>query len=112
MTGVRVHVVTTPSDLLRFSANLQRQEMTLYDHFTNDLCSLSEDDVVAHGVGNARLGILERTRNTLFGIQATGNVELVSGGSAHLVLKGHFHIENDGSLRVHVDRFKLQPKGN
>ena len=26
-------------------------------------------------------------------------------------LKGHFHVDPDGSLRVHVDRLRLQPIG-
>ena len=112
VTGARVHIISTPSDLSRVSANVSRQELILYDHFTDDPCSLSEDDIVARGQGNARLGILTRTEDVLFGIQATGNVELVSGGSAHLGLKGHFHIQSDGTLRLHVDRFKLTPTGS
>jgi hypothetical protein len=112
VTGARVHVVSTPSDLERFSAHVSRQEMILYDHFTDDLCSLSDNDVIARGEGNARLGILSRTQDVLFGIQATGNLDLVSGGAAHLGVKGHFHIESDGTLRVHVDRFNLMPHGS
>ena len=112
VTGARVHIVSSPSDLDLLSVHVQQQEMILYDHFTDDVCSLSEEDIVARGRGNARLGILTRTEDVLFGIQATGNVELVSGGPAHLGLKGHFHLEQDGTLRLHVDRFKLQPTGS
>jgi hypothetical protein len=85
--------------------------MTLYGRFTANPCELTEADVVARGQGNANLLILTRSTNVLFTIQASGTVELTSGGLAHLVVKGHFHIEPDGSFRVHVDRFRLQPIG-
>jgi hypothetical protein len=90
---------------------VRQQEMTLYGHFTADVCHLPEDDIVGRGRGNALVVVLARTANVLFGIQATGTIELTSGGFAHLVVKGHFQIEPDGSLRVHVDRFKLTPIG-
>jgi hypothetical protein len=111
LIGGRVQIVTTPAEIEHVLAQFQRETMTLYDHFTDKPCELTEADVVARGLGNANLVILTRDSDQLFQIQATGTVELTSGGFAHLVLKGHFHIEPDGSLRVHVDRFKLQPIG-
>ena len=111
LTGGTVQVVTTPAQIEHVLAQFHRQTMTLYDHFTDNPCELTEADVVAQGVGNGKLGISSRGASTLFQIQATGTVELTSGGLAHLVLKGHFHVDPDGSLRVHVDRFRLQPIG-
>jgi hypothetical protein len=111
LTGGTVQVVTTPAQIEHVLAQFQRETMTLYDHFTANPCELTEADVVAQGVGNGKLGVLTRAANTLFQIQATGTVELTEGGLAHLVLKGHLHIDADGSLRVHVDRFKLTPIG-
>jgi hypothetical protein len=111
ITAGTIQVVTTPAELERFIARVRKGEMTLYGRFSANPCELTEADVVARGQGNANLLILTRSTNVLFTIQATGTVELTGGGLAHLVVKGHFHIEPDGSFRVHVDRFRLQPIG-
>jgi hypothetical protein len=108
----KIQIVQTPADFSSFLARVRQKTMTLYDHFPENVCDLTEADVLARGRGNATLTILTRTANTLFGIWATGKVELTSGGLAHLTVKGLFQIEPDGSLRVHVDRFKLQPIGH
>lgn len=111
LIGGTVQVVTTPAEIEHALAQFQRQTMTVYAHFTDNPCELTETDVVARGTGNGKLVVLTRGANTLFQIQATGTVELTDGGLAHVVLKGHFHIDADGSLRIHVDRFRLQPIG-
>jgi hypothetical protein len=111
VTAGTIQVVTTPAELERFIARVRQGEMTLYGRFSANPCELTEADVVARGQGNANVLILTRSTNVLFTIQATGTVELTGGGLAHLVVKGHFHIEPDGTLRVHVDRFKLTPIG-
>jgi hypothetical protein len=109
VTAATVQIVTTPADIEHVLARVRQETMTLYGRFTDNPCELTEADVVARGQGNATLVILSRTSSTLFQIRATGTVELTSGGLAHLNVKGLFHIEPDGSLRVHVDRFKLTP---
>ena len=111
LIGGRVQVVTTPAQIEHVLSQYQRETLTLYDHFTDNPCELTEADVVARGVGNAKLVISTRDSDQLFQIQATGKVELTSGGLAKLVLKGHAHFGADGSLRIHVDRFRLQPIG-
>jgi hypothetical protein len=111
VTGARVLQVSTPAGVDHVVVQVQQQPMTLYGHFHENVCALPEDDIVALGRGNAKVIVQSRAGTTLFMIQATGKVELTSGGLAHLVVKGLFHIEPDGSLRVHVDRFKLTPIG-
>ena len=111
LTGGTVQIVTTPSQIEHVLGQFHRHTMTLYAGFTDNPCELTEADVVAQGVGNGKLNILTRETSTLFQIQATGNVELAQGGFAHLVLKGLAHFYPDGSLRIHVDRFRLQPIG-
>lgn len=110
VTGARVHVVSGPSDFSHLVAHVRRQEMVLYGHY-HDFCDLPEEDIIGRGRGNADLVVQTREQGLLFGIQATGNVELVGGESAHLVLKGHFQVEPDGELKVMVDRYRLQPIG-
>ena len=102
LTGGTIQIVTTPAQIEHVLGQF---------HFTDNPCELTEADVVAQGVGNGKLGILTKEPSTLFQIQATGNVELTEGGFAHMVLKGQAHFFPDGSLRIHVDRFRLQPIG-
>jgi hypothetical protein len=33
------------------------------------------------------------------------------GGRAHLLLVAKFHVDADGTLRVHVDKFEVKPIG-
>lgn len=110
VTGARVHVVSGPSDFSHLVAHVRRQDMVLYGHY-HDFCDLPEEDIVGRGRGNADLVVQTREQGLLFGIQATGNVELEGGGSAHLVVKGHFQVDSHGGLKVMVDRFRLQPIG-
>ncbi len=51
---------------------------------------------------------LTRTPDQLFKLHVTGTLELTGGGLAHLVVVAVLHIEPDGSVRVHVDRFELK----
>jgi hypothetical protein len=108
--GAKGHAVSTPSDLSHVVVHVRRQEMLLYGHY-HEPCDAPEEDIIGRGRGNADLVVQTRQQGLLFGIQATGNVELMSGESAHLVLKGHFQIDADGGLKVMVDRFRLQPIG-
>jgi hypothetical protein len=110
VTGARVHVVSGPSDFSHLVAHVRRQEMVLYGHY-HDFCDLPEEDIIGRGRGNADLVVQTREQGLLFGIQATGNVELAGAESAHLVVKGHFQVDSDGALKVMVDRFRLQPIG-
>ena len=111
ITGTRLLQVSTPGGVDHLIVQAHQQPMTLYGHFSEDFCALPQDDVVAEGRGNAKLIIVSKSGTTLFMIQATGIVKLTGGGLAHLTVKGQFHVDPDGSLRVHVDRFRLQPIG-
>jgi hypothetical protein len=62
--------------------------------------------------GNATVVDLSGTNRHLIGIHVTGTVELTSGGLAHLLIVAKYHIEDDGSVRIHVDRFELKPIGS
>jgi hypothetical protein len=113
ITGGEGQEVVTPADVSHVVVRVRQQPMTLYGRFFENVCELpeAEADIIARGRGNATVVILARTPSTLFGFHATGKVELTSGRLAHLLVVAKFHIDADGTLRVHVDKFKLQPIG-
>jgi hypothetical protein len=76
-----------------------------------DLISATAPDIVARGRGNATVVILARAPSVLLGFHATGTVELTNGGLAHLLLVAKFHVDADGTVRVHVDKFEVKPIG-
>jgi hypothetical protein len=114
LTGATVQVVSTPAELEHILSLARQQTMTLYEDFVLNPCDLigaNAPDIVATGRGNAMFVILDRAASVLLGFHATGTVELTSGGRAHLLLVAKFHVDADGTLRVHVDKFEVKPIG-
>jgi hypothetical protein len=113
ITEVNIQVVTTPAGVENAVGRVRQATMTLYGRsFTTSPCELTEADIVAEGLGNATLVISTRPSSTLVHVQATGKVELTSGGLAHLLVVSNVVTDPEGNiLRVHVDRFQLKPIG-
>jgi hypothetical protein len=103
--------VLTPADVEYIAGRVRQGPMVVYGRFVEDLCDLTEADVIARGQGNTTLTILSRTPTLLIGFHAAGTVELTSGGLAHLVVAFQQHIDADGTMRVHTERFELKPIG-
>jgi hypothetical protein len=104
-------IVLTPSGAFHQTLKVRQGTLTLYGRAPEDLCTLGASDVIARGRGNATATLLARDPSVLIGIHVTGRVELMSGGLAHLLIIAKYHIYQDGSFRVHVDRFELKPIG-
>jgi hypothetical protein len=45
------------------------------------------------------------------GFKIQGIVELTSGGRARVLNTAQIHVEEDGTVRIHVDRFEVKPIG-
>jgi hypothetical protein len=82
----------------------------LYESTSPDLCDWATAPVFARGRANLTFNMLSRTRSVV-GFKIQGIVELTSGGRARVLNTAQIHVEEDGTVRIHVDRFEVKPIG-
>jgi hypothetical protein len=75
-------------------------------------CDLTAADLVASGQGNVTSTVLAKGDEVQFRIYVTGKIGLEDGGTAHILVVANYVINTaDGSVRLHVDKFKVTPIG-
>ena len=104
-------VVATPADVGHIVFRTRQQPLVLYGRAPENICELTEADIIARGQGNVTVMLSTLNPDVVFKGHITGTLELTSGGRAHLVSQAVIRIQPDGTARIIVDKFQLTPIG-
>lgn len=104
-------VVATPADVGHTVFRTRQQPLVLYGRAPENICELTEADIVASGRGNVTVMFSTLKPDVVFKGHVTGTLELTSGGRVHLVSQAVIRFQPDGTVRVIVDKFQLKPIG-
>jgi hypothetical protein len=105
-----IQLVLTSADFVHQFIRARQATIVLYESTSPDLCDWVTAPVFARGRANVTFNVT--TRNpAVIGLKIQGIVELTSGGRAHVLNTAQIHVHEDGTVRVHVDRFVIKPIG-
>jgi len=109
-----IQLVFTPADFVHQFIRARQSTIVLYESTSPDLCDWTTAPVFARGRANVTFNVHARTPAgvpAVVGLKIQGIVELTSGGRAHVLNTAQVHVDKDGTVRVHVDRFVIKPIG-
>jgi hypothetical protein len=105
-----LQLVIPPTGALKQFIRVRQGEVVLYGVAAELPCDLIGAPVLGHGPGNLTISLTGPATNVL-SVRLIARLELTTGGSAHLVVVGHAKINDDGSLKILVDKSELRPIG-
>jgi hypothetical protein len=105
-----IQLVFTSAGFVHQFIRAHQATIVLYKSTSPDLCDWVTAPVFARGRVNTTFTVMSRTP-AVVGLKIQGIVELTSGGRAHVLNTAQVHVEEDGTVRVHVDRFRIKPIG-
>jgi hypothetical protein len=107
-----IQLVFAPGDKFHELIRVRQATIVLYETSSPDICDWATAPVFGRGRANITQITLSRTPSTLVrGFKLQGIVELTSGGRARIWNTFQGHLDEDGTVRVHVDHFGLKPIG-